>query len=216
MGRGITLLFGKCPDVGRMLELENHHLAIIVSVKNHQLLKFVDKNNMRKKDICTVSTYLHPCCYCSVAKSCPTLCDPMGCSIPGSPVLHYLPEFVQIHVHWVGDAIQPSTISSFVDPFSSCPQSFPAKGSFPMSRPIASGGQSIGASATVLPMNIQGWFPSRLTSLTSILSKGLSRISPAPQIESINSLALSLLYGPTRIVVHDYWKNHSLDYISPP
>ena len=51
-------MFGKCPDVGKMLELENHHLAVIISVKNHQLLKFVDENNMRKKDNCTVSTSL--------------------------------------------------------------------------------------------------------------------------------------------------------------
>ena len=48
------------------------------------------------------------CCCCSVAKSCLTLCDPMDCSTPGFPVLHYLPEFTQTHVHWVGDAIQPS------------------------------------------------------------------------------------------------------------
>ena len=48
------------------------------------------------------------CCCCSVAKLCPTLCDPMNCSTPGSSVLHYLPEFVHTHVHWVGDAIQPS------------------------------------------------------------------------------------------------------------
>ena len=48
------------------------------------------------------------CCCCSGAKSCPTLCDPMNCSTPGFPVLHYLPEFAQTHVHLVGDAIQPS------------------------------------------------------------------------------------------------------------
>ena len=47
-------------------------------------------------------------CFCSVAKSCLTLCYPMDCNIPGFPVLHYLPEFVQTHVHWVSDAIEPS------------------------------------------------------------------------------------------------------------
>ena len=47
-------------------------------------------------------------CFCSVAKSCPTLWDPMDCSAPGFPVHHQLPEFTQTHVHWVGDAIQPS------------------------------------------------------------------------------------------------------------
>ena len=70
------------------------------------------------------------------------------------------------------------TISSSVSPFSSCLQSFPASGSFPMSQFFTSGSQSIGvsASASVLPMNIQGWFPLRLTSLNSLLSKGLSRV----------------------------------------
>ena len=47
-------------------------------------------------------------CCCSVAKSCLILWDPMDCSMPGLPVLHYLPEFAQVHIHWVGDAIQPS------------------------------------------------------------------------------------------------------------
>ena len=68
------------------------------------------------------------------------------------------------------------TISSSVVPFSSCLQSFPASGSFPMSWLFTSGGQSIGASASVLPMNIQGWFPLGLTGLISLLSKGCSRV----------------------------------------
>ena len=68
------------------------------------------------------------------------------------------------------------TISSTVTASSSCPQSFPASGSLPMSQLFSSGGQGIGASASVLPMNIQGWFPLGLTSLISLLSKGLSRV----------------------------------------
>ena len=67
------------------------------------------------------------------------------------------------------------TISSSVIPFS-CPQSFPASGSFPESRLFTVGGQSIGASASVLPMNIQSWFPLRLTGWISLLSKGLSKV----------------------------------------
>ena len=69
-----------------------------------------------------------------------------------------------------------STISSSVSPFSSCLQSFPASGSFPMNQFFASGGPSIGASASVLPMNIQDWFPLVLTGLISLQSKGLSRV----------------------------------------
>ena len=98
------------------------------------------------------------CCCCSVALSCLTLCDPMGCIMPGFPVLHHLPELAQTHVHWVCNAIQPSHP---LVPFSSCLQSFPASGSFSMSWLFRSGGQSIGASASasVFPMNIQDWFP---------------------------------------------------------
>ena len=71
-----------------------------------------------------------------------------------------------------------STISSSVVPFSSCPQSLPASGSFPMSQLFSSGGQSIGvsASALLLPMNIQDWFPLGWTGWTSLLSKWLSRV----------------------------------------
>ena len=92
----------------------------------------------------------------SVAQSCLTLYDPMNCSMPGFPVHHQLLEFTQTHVHQVidGDSIQPS----HPQPFSSCLQSLPASGSFQMSQLFASGGQSIGlsASASVLPMNNQG------------------------------------------------------------
>ena len=106
------------------------------------------------------------------------------------------------------------TISSSVAPFSSCPQSFPASGSFPVSQFFTSGGQSIGASASasVLPMNIQGWYPLGLTSLISLQPKGLSRVISAPQFKSINSSVLRLLYRPTVTSIHDYWINHSFDY----
>ena len=100
------------------------------------------------------------------------------------------------------------TILSSVTPFFFCPQSFPAVESFPMSWLFASGSQSIGASTSVLPMNIQGWFLLGLTGLISLQSKGLSRV-----FKHINSSALSLLHGPTLTFVHDYWKNQSLDYM---
>ena len=104
-------------------------------------------------------------------------------------------------------------ISSSV-PFSSHLQSFPASGSFQMSQFFASGCQSIGisASTSVLSMNIQGWFPLGLTGLISLQSRDSQESSPAPQLETINSWALSLLYGPTLTSVHNYWKNHSFDY----
>ena len=103
------------------------------------------------------------------------------------------------------------TILLSVPHFSFCPQSFPASGSFLMSWPFTSHGQRIRASASVLPVNIQGWFPLGLTCLISLLSKGLSKSSPAPLFKISNSSALRLLYGPTLTSVHDYWKNHSFD-----
>ena len=89
-----------------------------------------------------------------ITQSCPTLCHPTDCSTPGFPVLHHLLELAQTHVHWVGDAIQPAC------PLLSSSQSFPASGYLPMSQLFASGGQSIGASASasVPPVNIQDWF----------------------------------------------------------
>ena len=77
------------------------------------------------------------------------------------------------------------TISSSVIVFSSCPQLFPASGSFPVSQLFASGGQSIEASvsASVLPMNIQGWFPLELTCLISLQSKGLSRVFSSTTVQ---------------------------------
>ena len=106
-------------------------------------------------------------------------------------------------------------ISSSVVPFSSCPQSFPASGAFQMSHLFTSGGQTIGVSAStsVLPMNIQDWFPLRLTGLASCSPRDSQESSPKPQFKSINPLVLSLLCGPTLTTIHDYWKDHSFAYI---
>ena len=105
------------------------------------------------------------------------------------------------------------TISSSVVPFSSRLQSFPVSGSFQMSQFFASGGQSIGvsASASVLPMNIQDWFPLGWTGWISLQSKELSRIFSNITVQSINSSVLKFLYSPTLTSIHDYWKKHSFD-----
>ena len=105
------------------------------------------------------------------------------------------------------------TISSSAVPYSSCLQSFPASGSFPMSQFFTSGGQSIGVStsASALPMNIQDWFPLGWTDWISLQSKGLSRVFSNTTVQSINSLVLSFLHSPTLTSIHDHWKNRSLD-----
>ena len=119
------------------------------------------------------AVYIYICCYL-VTKLFLTLCDCMDCHTPGFPVLHHLLELAKIHVYWVNDAIQPSHIL----PAFPCLPSFLALGSFPKSQLFASGGQSIGASASasVLPVNIQDWFPLGLTGLIFFLSKWLIRV----------------------------------------
>ena len=105
------------------------------------------------------------------------------------------------------------TISSSVFPFSSHLQSFPAAGSFQMNQFFASGGQSIGvsASASVLPMNIQDWFPLGFTGWISLKSKGLSRVFFNMTVQKHQFFGTQLSYSSTLTPIHDYWKNHSFD-----
>ena len=113
--------------------------------------------------------------FTSVAQSHPTPCNPMDCSTPALPLHRQLPEFAQTHIHWVSDAIQPSYPLSSPSPsvFNFSQHQGPFKCQF-----FTSGGQSIGvsASASVLPMNIQDWFPLVWTGWISLQSKGLSRV----------------------------------------
>ena len=107
-------------------------------------------------------------CCCSVSKSCLTLCDPMDCSMPGFPVFHCLLEFAHVHVHWVGDAIQPS--HPLLPPSPSALKFSQHQGLF----------QWVGSShqvAKVLELqHHSGWSPLGLIGLISLLSKGLSRV----------------------------------------
>ena len=162
-----------------------------------------------------------------ITKSCPTICNPMDCSTLGFPVLHYLLESVQTHVHWVGNAIQPShplSPPSYALNLSQHQRFFQWVGFSHQS-----GSQSIGASAlaTLLPMNTQGWFPLGLTGLISLQFKGLSTVfsstriqkdqffSTQPCLQSNSPICmwqLSHLHVTTLPSACDYWKNHSFDY----
>ena len=95
----------------------------------------------------------------------------------------------------------------------SCPRSFPASGSFQMSQLFASGGQSIGVSAStsVLPVNTQDWSSLGWTSWISLQSKGLSSVFSNTTVQKHQFSVLSFLYSPTLTSIHDYWKNRSLD-----
>ena len=107
------------------------------------------------------------------------------------------------------------TISSSVIPFSSLLQSCPASGSFEISQFFASGSQSIGfsASASVLPMNTQVWFPLGWTGWISLQSKGLSRVLSNTTVQKHQFFGAQLSLESNSTPVHDYWKNHSFDYM---
>ena len=147
---------------------------------------------------------------CSVSKLCLTICNPMTCGTRGFPVLHYHLELAKTHTHWVSDAIQPSQ-----------PLSPP---SLALSLPQHHGlfqwvGQSIGASVSVsvLPMNIQDWFPSKEhPGLISFRMDWFDILAVQETLESLlqhHSAKASILwhsaffYDPTLTSIHDYWKN---------
>ena len=132
--------------------------------------------------------------FSSVTQSCLTLCNPMDCSMPGLPVHHFFFFFDYSNSCPLSRWCHP-TISSSAVPFSSRLQSFPASGSFQMSQFFASGGQRIGisASALILPVNIQDWFPLGWTGWISLQSNRLLKSPLTSQFKSINSLVLIVL-----------------------
>ena len=113
--------------------------------------------------------------FSSVAQLCLTLCDSMDCSMPGFPVLHHLLELAQIHVHGGNDAIQPSHLCC---PLLVLPSIFPSIRVFSNESALRIRWPKdwASAAASVLPVNIQGWFPPGLTGLISLQSKGLSSV----------------------------------------
>jgi len=154
-----------------------------------------------------------PYCCCSVVELCLTLCDPMDCSTPVFPIPHHLLEFTQTRVHWVGDAIQPSH---------PLPPSSPFAVNLSQHQGLF---QWVGSShqvAKVLELQLQHqssqWifrvdFLQNWLVWSPCCPRDSQGSSPAPQFESINSSVVSLLYGPAHTSIHDYWKNHSFDYM---
>ena len=140
-----------------------------------------------------------------------TLCDPMDCSMLGFPILHYLPEFAQTHVHWVGDAIQLSYPLLSPSP--------PAL-SLSQHQGIFQRLGSLHQVAKVLEFQhqpfqwVSGLISFRIDWFDLLAVQGTIKNLLQHQFESVNSPAVSLLYGPTLISVHDHWKNHSsFDYM---
>ena len=149
--------------------------------------------------------------FSSVSQSCPTLCDPMNCTMPGLPVHHTLPEFIQTHVHWVCDAIQPSH-----------PLLTPSPPALNLSQHqgLFQWVSSLHQVAKILEFQLQHqsfqWTPRTNLLLNGLVGSSCSprdsqESSPTPQFKSIKPLVLSFLYNPTLTSIHDHWKNHSLD-----
>ena len=149
--------------------------------------------------------------FSSVAQLCPTLCDPMDCSMPGFPVHHQLPEFTQTHAHWVGDAIRPSH-----PPSSPSPPAFNLSQHQGLFKWVSSSHQV----AKVLEFQLQHqsfqWIFRTDLLLDGLVGSPCSprdsqESSPTPHFKSISSSVLSFLYSPILTSIHDYWKNHSFD-----
>ena len=178
--------FLSCMSYLYSLEINPLWIALFANIFSHSvcclLLLFLVSSTMQKlvsliRSHLFILVFIFITLNCWVAQSCLTVCDPMVCSMPGFPVLHYLPEFNQTHVQ------MPSNHLILCHPFS-CLQSFPGSESISVLffRLFASGGQCIGASSSVLPMNFQDWFPLGLTDLISLQSKGLSRVFSSSRI----------------------------------
>ena len=147
-----------------------------------------------------------PLLLCSVALSCSTLGDPMDCSTPGFPILHYLSEFAQTHVHRVNDAIQPSSVTSSPPAFN-----------LPQHQGLLWWVWSLHQVAKVLELQIQyrsfqwifiqGWFPLGWSSLNSLQPKGLSRVFSNTTVQKHQFFgAQPSLWSNSHIHT---WKNHN-------
>ena len=141
--------------------------------------------------------------------SCVWLCNPINCSIPGFPVLHHLIEFVLTHVHWVGDAIQPSHPLSYPSP----PDlNFPSIRVFSNESALCIRWPKYWSfSFSIIPSNeYSGLISFRMDWFDLLAVQGTLK-SPTPQFESISSSMFNFLYGSTLTSIHDDWKNHSFD-----
>ena len=150
------------------------------------------------------------CQFRSVAQSCLTPCEPMNRSTPGFHVHHQLLEFTQTHVHWVGDAIQPSHPLSSPSPPALNLSQHQGLFQWVSYSPQLAKVLAVSASASACPMNTQDWSPLGWTGQISLQSKRLARVFSNTAVQK-HQFFSSQIYSPTLTSIHDYWKNHSLD-----
>ena len=143
-------------------------------------------------------------------QSCLTLCNPMDCSTPGFLVHHQLPEPTQTYAHCISDAIPQSyPLSSLSPPAFNLSQ----HQGLQMSQFFTSGGQNIRVSASATVLTMKDWSPLGWTGWISLQSKGLSRVFSNTTVQKHQFFGAQFSFSPTLTSIHDYWKNHSLDYI---
>ena len=192
-------------------------MSSLISSSNEKYTVYIAKHHNELKETVTPSCSTTPILWllpifvviAQRLSSCLTVWDPLDYSTSVFSVYHYIPEFAQTYIYWVSDAIQPSHPLSLPSPLA---LNFSQHQGLFQCQLFTSGGQSIGASASVLPMNIQGWFPFRMDWLDLLAVKGtLKSLLQHHSSKSINSSALRFLYSPTLTSIHDYWKNHSFD-----
>ena len=139
---------------------------------------------------------------------CPTICDPMGCSTPGSPILHHLPELAQTHVHWVGDAIQKSHPLSSPSPALNLSQH---QGLFYWVGRHNRWPKYWNFSFSINPSNVYSGFISlELTGLISFLSKELSSVTSSTTVQKYQFFGAQPSLRSNSYILNDYWKTHSL------
>ena len=148
--------------------------------------------------------------FSSVAQSCPTLCNPMNCTMPGLPVHHQpwgLLKLMSVEL------VMPTNHLILCCPLPLLPSIFPSIKVFSNESALCSGGQSIGVSVStsVLPKNTQDWSPLGWTGWISLQSKGLSRVFSSTTVQKHQFFGAQSFYDPALTSVHDYWKNHSFD-----
>ena len=162
-----------------------------------------------KQGICSQKLYIHRTVqFSSVTQLCPTLCDPWTATCQASLSVTNSQRLLKL---MSTELVMPSNHLILCCPLVLLPSIFPSiRVWIEMSQFFAPGDQSIGASASAFPTNIQDWFPFRLTSLIFLLSKWLSRIFSVTTIKSIN---FSPSLHPALTLVPDYWKNHSFNYM---
>ena len=148
----------------------------------------------------------------SVCQSCLILCDTMNRSTPGLPVHHQLAESTQTHVP---ELVMPSNHLFLCRPLLLLPSIFPSIRVFTNESALCIRWPNIGVSfsTSVFPMNTQDWYPLGWTCWISLQSEGLSRVFPNTTVQKHWFFVAKPFYGPPLISIHDYWKNHSFDYM---